>query len=275
VRVRCLGGFSLEAQSEQRAGAKPQEKPLELLRLLAACEVLSGGTAERSWLTDHLWPDADPANARKSLDMTVARLRKLLGREIALVWVDGRLQLADDVVWLDLRAFMHAAREAQRQIDDWVMQRGDAAALLRFLSQLVRCYGGPFLSGQGEGAWLIGVRKRVSQLFRSTVTRALDLLELPAAERVALLQRALAAEPDGEDFARRLMAAQLQTGDPAGAIAVFDALCSALVLCAGASPTASTRDLHRSALQLMKTDPSMVAPMGRAATVDSNRRALQ
>ena len=79
VKVRTLGGFRLEVgERRYQPTHKTQEKPLELLKLLIACQALGRDAAEKNWICERLWPDAEPDKARKSLDMTVARLRRLL-----------------------------------------------------------------------------------------------------------------------------------------------------------------------------------------------------
>ena len=80
VRIFTLGGFRLDIQGERyRPTHKAQDKPLELLKLLVTCQAMGRASAEKGWLAERLWPDAEAENARKSLDMTLARLRRLLG----------------------------------------------------------------------------------------------------------------------------------------------------------------------------------------------------
>ncbi|MBI5259958.1 MAG: hypothetical protein HY855_25885 [Burkholderiales bacterium] len=89
--LRMLGGFELCLGGvRQRRSGKQQHKPLELLRLLA-CETTLDLPAHT--LADALWPEADGASARKSLEMTVQRLRRLLGDDSLVQVGDGRVAL--------------------------------------------------------------------------------------------------------------------------------------------------------------------------------------
>ncbi|TXC67271.1 hypothetical protein FSC37_20955 [Piscinibacter aquaticus] len=91
LRIRALGSFDVLA--DDRAldfGARPQKKPLDLLRLLVARGPVPLDTAT---VLDALWPEAEGDRAKASLDMAVLRLRKLLGHDDALRLDQGRLGL--------------------------------------------------------------------------------------------------------------------------------------------------------------------------------------
>ena len=109
VRIFTLGGFRLDIQGERyRPTHKAQDKPLELLKLLVTCQAMGRASAEKGWLAERLWPDAEAENARKSLDMTLARLRRLLGGDNFVVAYEGRLQLSPQFVWTDIQPLQHA-----------------------------------------------------------------------------------------------------------------------------------------------------------------------
>ena len=103
VRIRTLGGFDLEVQGESyRPARKAQDKPLELLKLLICCQAMRRESADKQWLAQRLWPDADEANARKSLDMTLSRLRRLLRDDDTVVASESRLAFSPNHVWTDV-----------------------------------------------------------------------------------------------------------------------------------------------------------------------------
>ena len=109
VRVRSLGEFELTIDgAPYRPPHKAQDKPLDLLKLLVCCHALGRSSADRDWIIERLWPDADIPNARKSLDMTVSRLRRLLKSEDAVTAQDGRVSLSPRHVWLDITPLLGA-----------------------------------------------------------------------------------------------------------------------------------------------------------------------
>ncbi len=103
LRIQALGGFTVAVDGQPLDfGARPQKKPLDLLRLLVARGPAALDTAS---VIDALWPDADGDRAKASLDMAVLRLRKLLGHEEALRVDGGQLSLDRRWVWVDAWAW--------------------------------------------------------------------------------------------------------------------------------------------------------------------------
>jgi len=122
-RLRAYGGLTLEHDGAPYTGPATQRRRLALLALLAASDM----GLSRDRLTDFLWPDADPARGRHSLDGALSGLRRELGSDALFVGV-ATLRLNSDVLASDLaeEATLLAAGDGER-----------AAAL----------YAGPFLSG--------------------------------------------------------------------------------------------------------------------------------
>jgi LuxR family transcriptional regulator, maltose regulon positive regulatory protein len=91
VWVRMLGGFEIRLNGQPLSNAgKPQQKPLELLRLLACQSGLSMGMGR---VADEIWPDADGAAGQKSLEMTALRLRRLLADDTLVRIHEGSVAL--------------------------------------------------------------------------------------------------------------------------------------------------------------------------------------
>jgi len=122
-RLRAYGGLTLERDGGPYTGPATQRRRLALLVVLAASE--TGVSRER--LTDYLWPDADPARGRHSLDGALSGLRRELGNDDLFVGV-ATLRLNSAVLASDL------AEEAAALAD------GNA-------ERAVALYAGPFLNG--------------------------------------------------------------------------------------------------------------------------------
>lgn len=109
VRVRALGGFEVSTEhGRTHDGRKAASKPLELLRLLAA----HGHEAVRvDLIAESLWPGDGREGRQKAFDVTVARLRRLLDCDAALIVYDHRARLNGEIVWTDVQALSdHLAR---------------------------------------------------------------------------------------------------------------------------------------------------------------------
>ena len=120
-RLRMYGGLTLERDGAPYAGPATQRRRLAVLAMIAASD--TGVSRER--LTNHLWPDADPARARHSLDDALSGLRRELQRDDLFIGV-ATLRLNADALGCDLAD--HATAIAA----------GDT-------EQAVALYAGPFL----------------------------------------------------------------------------------------------------------------------------------
>lgn len=225
VWVRMLGGFELQlnGEAQQRSG-KSQQKPLELLRLLACERSLGAGMRA---VGEALWPDADEAAARKNLDMTVQRLRRLLGD-------DGLVRVSAGRVALDPAQAASDVQQRRGAVDrlealavnppaDPAAAGAQAAALI---VHVVERSLGSLLPGAPPAPWLEAERQRCQREVVRAALAAASLMERcgAASSERELLAAALALEPLSEVLARRLMKLHARNGDLGDAARVYEAL---------------------------------------------------
>jgi ATP/maltotriose-dependent transcriptional regulator MalT/DNA-binding SARP family transcriptional activator len=248
IRIRLLGDFQLDIDGQRyRPQRKAQEKPLELLKLLACRRLEAPAGADKLWLEERLWPDAAPEAARKSLDMTIARLRRLLGSDEALEVADARVRLAPNQVWTDLDSLAQAAQLIQAEHDRRIAGRSVNTDLVtEALARLLVLYRGPPLASEDGEAWLTGLRHRTSNLFRLAVQQVDELTAASGGrEMIAALERALAAEPLAEELTRALMRRHLALGEPAAALQAYQRCRDLLLETFGVGPAAATEALKQ------------------------------
>ena len=109
VRVRALGNFEVSTEAGRLPnGRKAASKRLELLRVLAA----HGHAAVRvDLIAESLWPGDGREGRKKAFEVTLARLRRLLDCDAAVVVHDNRARLNGEIVWSDVQALNdHLAR---------------------------------------------------------------------------------------------------------------------------------------------------------------------
>ncbi len=160
IKIHTFGTFRVEQNGSPLSySRKAPRKPLELLRLLVAL----GGSAREGRIMEALWPDAEGDAAQKSLSVTLARVRELLGVKDAVQVQEGTVSLDDRYVWTDAGAFEMSLREAGTR------GRGDSA--MAELERAVSLYKGPFLEGEDQ-AWSIRPRER----FRDAFLRSVEAL---------------------------------------------------------------------------------------------------
>ncbi len=257
ARVETLGGFRLYLRGQPyRPEHKAQDKVLELLKLLVAARILRRGDAERDWLCEQLWPDADAPRARKSLETSVARLRRLLQDDAAVVVSEGRVSLETTRVWSDVGAFAEAWARIKAAQDALLQQRPPPAdGVLGDVSGLLAMYNGPFLQGDAEAAWIIGTRAQLSRLLRQALL-AYQQIEGRAhpGEFLLLLERAHAADPGAEEIAQMLMRHHLEQANHAEALRVYRRTRDTIQAVLGTPPSPQTEMLGQEVFRAAERD---------------------
>jgi DNA-binding SARP family transcriptional activator len=233
VRVRVLGTAQLDvAQAAPESGKRPQRKPLELLHYIVA---QGGDPAAITGAMDALWPDADGDAAKKAFDITLHRLRKLLGTDAAVLIEHGRASLNTACCWVDAFAF---ARLAER------IDRDDVAgdALDEALAQALTLYRGPVLMGATDATWAVAYRNKLRACFTRVVERAGARYAASGrtddAERC--YRRALDLDPIAEAIYRRLMQSLASRGEAAAAVEVYQRCRETLSALLGTKPSPET-----------------------------------
>jgi LuxR family transcriptional regulator, maltose regulon positive regulatory protein len=250
VHIRTLGGFRLDIDGKRyRPTHKAQDKPLELLKLLVSCQTLGRQSADKSWAAERLWPQADGENARKSLDMTVARLRKLLGRDEAIVSNEGRLQLSPLHVWTDVAPFLRALLQASSRRDDHMAgKRNDIEEVTASVTAVLDHYTGPYLADEDGPPWMLAGREAMASAVRHALLTADALLD-GTSDRLLIpaLEKAFAVDPTSEDLARSLMRAHLRQGHHSEVLRVYRRLRETLSLLLSIAPSAETDHIRQQA----------------------------
>ncbi len=111
TKVYALGHYEVYRDDGRlEFSGKVPKKPLMLLKALIA---FGGRNVPEERLMDALWPNEEADAARKSLDITVLRLRKLLGSHEAIVVSDELIGLNPQLCWTDVWAFERRIAQAE------------------------------------------------------------------------------------------------------------------------------------------------------------------
>jgi LuxR family maltose regulon positive regulatory protein len=213
VKISTLGRFGIERNGKPiRFLKKVPKKPLEMLKALIA---LGGQAVSETRLNDILWPDADGDSAHRSFNITLIRLRDLLGPKAAVELREGCVTLDKRYVWVDAWALeynLDAASKAQR-VPSFTPDT---------LQRAISLYTGPFLADE-NGAWAVSPRERlrgrvISQLERlgrhwegrKMFVKALDCY-----------RRGLEIDDLTEEFYRRAIFCFLRLGRRAEALSLY------------------------------------------------------
>jgi DNA-binding SARP family transcriptional activator len=162
IRVYTLGRFAVVlGAAPLRASGKPQRRQLSLLKFLIA---QGGRDVVADVACEMLWPDSEGGAAHATLDSAVHRLRKLLGRDDAIIIQDGHLSLNPRVVWTDVWCFERLLGKSQSS--PWVSGETQTAGQVQSLEAALRLYQGHFLGQDDEQAWMLAARAKLRSKWR-------------------------------------------------------------------------------------------------------------
>ena len=153
LKIYTLGRFELLKEGNPiQFSRKAQQKPLALLKVLIA---FGGKEVREDQIEDALWPEADGDSAHHSFEMTLHRLRTLIGHPESLEFKDGRLSLDPRYYWVDVWAFERLFEEADSKRKERLTESS-----IELTQKAMGMYKGPFLAGEIEQPWVISIRER-------------------------------------------------------------------------------------------------------------------
>jgi DNA-binding SARP family transcriptional activator len=240
VKVYTLGRFGLLADDRPvEFGRKVQQRPLSLLKALIA---LGGRDVSEARLAELLWPDADGDMAHHSFTVALSRLRKLLGKEEALVLKEGRLSLSNRHCWVDAWAFERFLGQAEK-----ARKEGKGTEAIRHFEKTLSLFRGAFLAFE-ELPWAVSLREKLRGGFLDAVTHLGRCYEEAGRweEAVACYGKGLEADDLAEELYRRLMVCHIKQGQEAKALSVYRRCRKTLSSVLGVDPSAETRAIAAS-----------------------------
>lgn len=240
IQIATLGRFEVVVSGEVlRRSRKAQRRVLDLLKALVA---LGPEGVSRNAVAGALWPDSEGDAARDAFEVTLHRLRKMLGRDDAIQLAQTMLQLNREAVWVDVLAFERLAADAN----------GEHGALrIASAERALALYGGPFLHNEEDAAWLLPTRERLRSRYIRLAIRAAQHFEDAGnpARAVEIYSAALEVEPVAEELYRRLMAVLAAQGRRPEALDVYRRCRQILSVVLGAPPSRETEATHAAITQ--------------------------
>jgi predicted ATPase/DNA-binding SARP family transcriptional activator/tetratricopeptide (TPR) repeat protein len=213
-----------------------------LLALLAGDLRAGCGTAR---LVAGLWPDEQPENPAKALQVLVSRASAQLGSDVIASTPTGyRLALSEDQV--DASAVLLSASASGQH-----SRAGDQAAALAHAEAGLALWEGAGSSESGLGDPLSALRAARASTHRSLVrTRARARSRLDRrAEAIEPLSELIRERPRDEEVLVELLRCEAATVGPATALARYDAYRLALRDELGTDPGSALQSVHQQLLQ--------------------------
>jgi LuxR family maltose regulon positive regulatory protein len=237
IKIYTLGRFEIIKDGKPlEFTGKVQKKPLEMLKAVIA---YGGSNIPVERLTEALWPDADGDLAHKSLEMTMSRLRRLLGGDNFVRYSAGQVSLDLLYCWVDSMVLERVFREIRKSPAGQVVQLCEKAAGL---------YKGPFLPADTNLPWAI----HRHELLKNNLLRAISISGRHYEQTgqweqaVEFYQQGLDTDHLAEEFYQRLMKCYGKLGRKADAVKTYNRCCSLLRDDLGIDPSAETQAIYSS-----------------------------
>ncbi|NPU83667.1 MAG: AAA family ATPase [Syntrophaceae bacterium] len=240
VRIYSLGRFAvIRYDGVLEYAGKVQKKPLEMLKAVIA---FGGVNVPADRLANALWPDADGDLAHKSFEMTLSRLRRLLGGENIVRYSAGQLSLDPNYCWVDSLALEHIIGLIRKSPPD------DVAGLCE---RAVSLYEGPFLPADSGLRWTLSKREMLQiGLLRIIDTAGRHHEKEGQWERAAeCYRKGLDTDDLAEAFYQRLIVCYRELGDRVEAVRTYNRCRRILKEKLEIEPSAETRAVYSSLLQ--------------------------
>jgi len=245
IRIYTMGRFEVLKDGELlRFEGKAQRKPMELATVLVA---LGGRDVRVEQLIDILWPDPSKGDGQKAFDITIHRLRALLGSDDVITVANRCASFNASQVWVDLWALERTLAPLVPAVN---AVEPDIALLESAAPRALALYRGHFLAGESEEAWQLPVRNRLAGRFQRFVLRLGEHWEAKGAwtQAAELYARVIELDSLAETFYRRQMACLRAQGRRAEALEVFRRCRQTLSVVLGLPPTKETDAVYRQLL---------------------------
>lgn len=239
IKIYTLGRLEIIKDGEPLLFAgKVQKNPLEMLMALIA---FGGRDVPEERLTDALWPEADGDLAHKSFEMTLSRLRRLLGGDNLVKYSLGLLSIDPLYCWVDSLGLEHLFEKIREAPADQVTLLCEKA---------VGLYKGPFFPASGL-QWVVSNRETLkNRLLRIILTTGRHYEQAGQWESaVEYYLKGLDMDSLAEEFYQRLMLCYQQLDRRAEAVKAYKRCLSLFLSELGIEPSDKTKNIYSSILQ--------------------------
>jgi DNA-binding SARP family transcriptional activator len=239
MQIRILGPLEVELEGRPVTLGPKQQTLLAILLVNRGVAV----SAER--IVEELYAGSPPANASKTLQVHVSRLRKALGENDRLHTSARGYRLALEPGEIDLAGFEQLAADGRS-----ALASGDAPGAAESFGRALALWRGPALAEFAYADFAQGEIARLEELRLATLEDRIeaDLASGRHAAIVGELEALVHEHPVRERLRGQLMLALYRSGRQAEALAVYQDARRVLVDELGIDPSRPLRDLQQAIL---------------------------
>lgn len=245
VKIFTLGEFRIERNGRTlEFGGKSQQKPLALLKVMIA---LGLKDIPEEAVTNILWPDAEGDMAHTSHEVTLVRLRKIIG-EKALRVSGGLCTLNEKYCWTDLKAVIRVMERAEGEWKKTGRKDFNEETALYLAEKAIALHKGDFLPAELTAAWAMAAREQVkTRLLKLVTNTGKHLMKKGQWEKAAQkFEQGLGLDNLVEELYQDLMRCEINLGRRAQAARTYERCRRALSETLGLSPSPVTDKIYKS-----------------------------
>jgi LuxR family transcriptional regulator, maltose regulon positive regulatory protein len=230
VSICTLGSFRLVVDGEPIEFSR--KLPRKALLLLKALIAGGGREIPEHTICDLLWGDEDGDAAANALNITLVRLRKLLGKPDAIRHLGGKLSINAEICRVDAWAFEDRLAQGQER-------KG------------LDLYAGTFLPEDAGESWTVAMRERLRGKFIHALSSHGATMETAGdfEGAASCYLRGIDADAIVEAFHQGLMRCYRRLGRPMEAISAYRRMKQTLSVVLGVPPSHESQRLYEELVQ--------------------------
>ena len=247
IKIYTIGRFGLLIDGKPlQSSKKAQKKPLEMLKAIIS---LGGREVKEGEITDLLWPDAEGDAGHKSFEVTLIRLRRLIGNDKAIRLQDGLVTLDSRYCFVDVWNFERLIGKA-----DALWKENKQTEAIQLYEKAINIYKGSFLK-EDRQPYMLSLRERLNGKFTRLISRTGRYYEDAGdIKRAAeLYQKGIEVNNLCEEIYQSLMLCYQRLGLKAEAIAAYHQCHNAMTAMLNTEPSAKTKEIYRQIMEKEKT----------------------
>jgi DNA-binding SARP family transcriptional activator len=245
IKIYSLKKFAIIIDGEPFVfTSRTRKTPILLLKALIAFGAKGVATVD---LKDALWPEVSGDLSFNRFKISMYRLRKMLGREDAILVSSEHISLNPDVCWVDLwplAEILHRTTKAWYEAHQKPEKTEQAIVLTQKLSHLIK---GGFLPEDKE-TWSIHRYEQIKHNYLFCLKQLCRHYEKTSdwANAIKYYRKGLSVFPDSEYLYQRLIKCHAADGDYSQAKEVYKLCQKKLSLIYGIMPSSKTQEIAES-----------------------------
>jgi two-component SAPR family response regulator len=267
IKIYSLNQFAIVINGEPFTfTSRTRKTPILLLKALIAFGAKGVATVD---LKDALWPEVSGDLSFNRFKISMYRLRKMLGREDAVLVSSEHISLNPQICWVDiwpLEEILHNSTRAWYHVNENPKKTTQAVELTRKLSNQIK---GAFLPEDKE-TWSIHRHEQIKHSYLFCLKQLCRHYEKSSDWSTAIkyYRKGLSVFPDAEYLYQRLIKCYAEAGDHSKAKKTY-ALCkNQLSLIHGIMPSSKTQEIAESITETSSSEHCLTS------TASSKRAAI-